>query len=91
MIETIAVIVGATVTSITCASLWLVSAIDKRERADCDPKPTSEQRVRSYHSYAASCALCGQDTHYLTLKVEGDNLRYSCGKCQGSYLTKARS
>jgi hypothetical protein len=91
MIETIAIVVGGTITAVTLGSLWFVSVIDKRERAeDGVVMEGGEPRVRPYHQANADCDLCGQATAMLRVKAEGDLLRYTCTHCQGSYLTKSK-
>lgn len=70
MIEVVGII-AASLTAITCSSLWFVSVIDKRSRAAEAP----EERVLSYRARYDDCALCGQATDYLNMKIEGAHLR----------------
>jgi hypothetical protein len=92
MIEALIIIVGGSITAITCGSLWFVSVIDKRERQLEDDLEGGEERVFPYPSGGATsdCALCGQKRFYLRVKAtkNGRTLRWNCSVCNGSYRTK---
>lgn len=47
--------------------------------------------LRPYHRRTADCALCGQNTNYLSVKaIGGEALEWSCPVCQGVYRTHVK-
>lgn len=65
MIETVLIVVGATVTSVTCASLWLVNALDKRLREDEEENDSSLDDPVTLLPYVqitidTRCTFCGE-------------------------------
>lgn len=99
----IAEVVIASVTAITCGSLWLVDRIMQRESVEDDAGLAREgpdaDGLRPWHDLSEPCALCGQsgrehkDREFVSrLKVlaVGGALLYTCGICGGTYRTRTK-